>query len=121
MSDYDRPEEEQPPAETEDLGGPSSPQPPEPEPAPVPGPDISWRLIAFLALTVIIVVFSVQNTQDTELRFLGWTWQLPLVIIILGAVVVSVVLDEIVGGMVKRRRLRRRREQEELRKLRDDS
>jgi uncharacterized integral membrane protein len=86
-----------------------------------PGPGIPWRLTIFLALAVIVVVFAVQNTQAVELRFLGWTWQLPLVIIILVAVVVSILLDEIVGGMVKRRRLRRRRDTAELRRLRNDS
>lgn len=93
----------------------------EPEPRPAVGPGVPWRLAVFLVLAVVVVVFAVQNTQDVELRFLGWTWQLPLAIILLMAVVVSILLDEIVGGLVRRRRLRRRQERQELRRLRGDS
>lgn len=84
-------------------------------------PGIPWRLGLFLTLTILVVVFAVQNTQDVELKLLGWTWQLPLVIVILIFVVISVVLDEILGGIIKRRRARRQREREELRRLRQDS
>lgn len=88
-------------------------------PTPVERPaGLPWRLTVFLMMTVLIVVFAVQNTQDVELRFLGWSWQLPLVIVILIAVVVSVILDEVLGGIIKRRRLHRRREREELQRLR---
>lgn len=86
-----------------------------------PSAGVPWRLAVFLVLAVAIVVFAVQNTQAVELRLLGWTWQLPLVIIILIAVVLSVLLDEILGGLFKRRRRRRRHEREELRRLRGDS
>lgn len=86
-----------------------------------PGPGVPWRLAVFLVLAVVVVVFAVQNTQDVELRFLGWTWQLPLVIILLVAIVVSVLLDEILGGIFRRRRLQRRREKEELRRLRGEA
>lgn len=95
-----------------------------PSPAATPvetTPGIPWRLGLFLALTITVVVFAVQNTQDVELKFLGWIWQLPLVIVILIFVVVAVVLDEALGGIIKRRRAQRRREREELKRLRQDS
>lgn len=90
------------------------------EPAAPVGTGAPWRLVAFLLLAVVVVVFAVQNTQAVELHFLGWTWQLPLVIILLVSVVVSVLLDEIVGGILKRRRVRRRQDREELRRLRGE-
>ena len=86
-----------------------------------PPPAIPWRLGVFLLLAVLVVVFSIQNTQDATLQFLGWSWRLPLVIILLATVVVSVLLDEILGGIIKRRRRRRHEELEELRHLRDTS
>ncbi len=85
------------------------------------GVEIPWRVTLFLLLAILVVVFAVQNTQSVELRFLGWSWELPLVIIILGTVVVSVLLDEVLGGIIKRRRRLRRLEREELRRLRGDS
>jgi uncharacterized integral membrane protein len=94
------------------------------EPAPVeptrsePPPAIPWRIALFLLLAVVVVVFAVQNTQDVELRFLGWSWSLPLVIIILATVVVSVLADEVLGAVLKRRRRQRYLEREELKRLR---
>jgi uncharacterized integral membrane protein len=86
-----------------------------------PAPAIPWRIGLFLLLAVLVVIFSVQNTQDVALRFLGWSWELPLVIVILGSVVVSVLLDEILGGIIKRRRRQRYLEREELKRLRGGS
>ena len=84
-------------------------------------PEFPWRVILFLLLAVLVVVFAVQNTQSVELRILGWSWELPLVIIILATVVVSVLLAEILGGIIKRRRRLRRLEREELKRLRGES
>lgn len=108
-----------PPPDPEDLEAttPSSAGPSE-TPAPEPGPSIPWRMGGFLLLTTLIVVFAVQNTQDVDLNFLGWNWNLPLVIVILIAALVAVLLDEVLGGLIKRRRLRARRERTELERLR---
>ena len=67
---------------------------------------------------MLLVVFAVQNTQDVDLRFLGWEGRFPLVVIIVTIVVVTVVLDEILGTVLRRRRKRRRAEREELKRLR---
>ncbi|HEX2152844.1 MAG TPA: lipopolysaccharide assembly protein LapA domain-containing protein [Acidimicrobiia bacterium] len=85
-----------------------------------PQVEVPWRLALFLALTVVIVVFAVQNTHDVEIHFLGFDWQLPLVIIILISVVIAVILDEVLGGIIRRRRRRRQWERQELRRLRSD-
>lgn len=85
------------------------------------GIDFPWRLLLLLAIVFIIVVFAVQNTQDVELNFFAWSWELPLVFVILGAVAVSVLAESIIGGIVKRRRVRRRLEREELRRLRGET
>ncbi len=79
---------------------------------------IPWGLGLFLVVAVLLVVFAVQNTQDVDLRFLGWEGEFPLVVIIVSVVVVSVILDEILGTVIRRRRRRRRAEKEELKRLR---
>lgn len=89
------------------------------EPTRVTGPGVPWRLGVFLVLTVLAVIFVVQNTQAVQLRFLAWEWRPPLAVVILVAVVVTVILDEILGGIFRRRRVTMRREREELRRLRD--
>ncbi len=104
---------------TDEWGSPSETA--APPPAVQTGSGIPWRLTLFLLLTVVVVIFAVQNTQDVQLRFLGWSWTLPLVIIILIAVVVSVILDEVLGGIIKRQRAKRQREKAELEHLRNQS
>lgn|SRR5690606_34271236 len=85
------------------------------------GIDFPWRLLLLLAIVFVIVVFAVQNTQDVELRFFAWSWELPLVIIIVGTVAIATLADSIIGSILKRRRARRRHEREELRRLRGDT
>lgn len=93
----------------------------EPRAAPPGGGfEIPWRTVAALLLVALIVVFAVENTQDVELHFLAWSWQLPLVIVVLIAVVASILLDQVLTGIFRRRRLRRAHEREELRRLRGE-
>jgi uncharacterized integral membrane protein len=75
---------------------------------------IPWGLIFFLILSVLMAVFTVQNTQDVELQFLGWSGEFPLIMIIVGVFVTAVVLDEILGTILRRRRRTRRIEKQEL-------
>ena len=97
----------------------SEPKPPaQPFDALPAGSGFPWGLVLFLILAVIVVIFSVQNTQDVDLRFLNWSWELPVVVVIMVTVVVSVLLDEILGGLLKSRRRRRRAEMAELTRLR---
>ncbi|CAN5890669.1 hypothetical protein BH23ACT5_BH23ACT5_03400 [soil metagenome] len=110
MSEYDHPES-------------SPPDPPDEAVAPsaargAPGPGVPWRLTLFLVLTVLVVIFTVQNTQSIELSFLRWSWEFPIAVVILIAVVITIILDQILGGILKRRRLRLQREREELKRLR---
>lgn len=75
---------------------------------------IPWGMIFFLALSVLMAVFAVQNTQDVELEFLGWSGEFPLIMIIVGVFVTAVILDEILGAILRRRRRIRRLEKQEL-------
>jgi uncharacterized integral membrane protein len=79
---------------------------------------IPWGLIFFLILSVLMAVFAVQNTQDVELEFLGWSGEFPLIMIIVGVFVTAVVLDEILGTILRRRRRTRRLEKQELERYR---
>lgn len=85
---------------------------------PEPSSGLPWGLVAFLLGVVLLVVFVVQNVQEVELRFLGWTRTYPLSLIIIVVIAVTVLLDEILGAVLRRRRRRRRVEKEELRRLR---
>ena len=99
-------------------------QPDVPEQEPVAEPEsvtpvrtregVPWGLILFVVLTVLIAVFAVQNVQDVQLQFLGWSGEFPLILIIVGVFTVGVVLDEILGAVIRRRRRIRAAEKQEL-------
>lgn len=73
-----------------------------------------WGLIFFVILSILIAVFAVQNIQDVELRFLGWSGEFPLILIIVGVFAVAIILDEILGAIRRRRRRIRQAEKREL-------
>lgn len=70
------------------------------------GGGIAWRLIVFLLFALVLVVFAVQNTDPVDLRFLGWSWSVPLAIVLIGVIAVTVLLDELFGFFWRRRRAR---------------
>lgn len=93
--------------------------PPPEVPAPESeAPGIPWGLAASLLIAVLVVVFSVQNTQLVELQFLAWRARAPLAVVVSAVVVAAVLLDEILGFLLRRRRRRRRAERAELARLR---
>jgi len=42
-----------------------------------------FALIAAIALSVVMAFFAVQNSQNTQVTFLGWFFDAPLIIILL--------------------------------------
>lgn len=111
MTDDDRRDE----TETEPSSEPSRIEPARTAPA---GGGVPWGLAGFLVLTILLVVFVLQNGQDVGLTFLGWEGSYPLAMILIVVVAVSVILDEILGAVLRRRRRRRRDERAELKRLR---
>jgi uncharacterized integral membrane protein len=97
---------------------PAAPAPAQPESHPGLVSRIRWGLLSFIVLAIIVIILSAQNTQEVELKALGWTAQAPLVVIILVTVLVTVVLDELVGVILRARKKKRIAEKEELKRLR---
>lgn len=98
------------------------PEDPAPEPSPQVEPSrpvpekvgVPWGIIFFVILSVLIAVFAVQNVQDVQLQFLGWSGEFPLILIVVGVFAIGVVLDEILGAVIRRRRRIRQAEKQEL-------
>ena len=81
---------------------------------------IRWGLVAFIVISIIVIVLSAQNTQDVNVKAFWWEARAPLVVVILVTVLVTVILDELVGLLVRWRKRRREAEIEELRQYRGD-
>lgn len=75
-------------------------------------------LLALLLFAVVLLVLSVQNTQNVTIDFLGWNFTIPLFGVAIGAALIAIVIDELVGLVWRRRRRSRLAERAELESLR---
>lgn len=84
----------------------------ESEPPPSRAPDregIPWGAAFLLIWAVILIVFAVQNAEDTSVQFLGWTWIMPVAMLVMVTALITLVLTGL-GASFYRRRRRKRRE-----------
>ncbi|WP_134766897.1 lipopolysaccharide assembly protein LapA domain-containing protein [Nocardioides sp. 1609] len=115
---------------------PTSPSGPPPPPAGSPGPETvpgpaptptrdhqdplrgsrtsgAWAgVIAAAVLLILLIVFIAQNTESTDIEFLGFDGSLPLAVALLIATVVGMVVAGAVGSLrilQLRRRIKRDR------------
>jgi len=81
------------------------------------GTGLFWGLIIGIVLAAGIVILAAQNTAKTTIKFLGWDFSTPLIVVILGALLVGVVLDELVGLVYRFRRRRTLADRDKLQRL----
>ncbi len=67
-----------------------------------------WRLIAFVAIAVVTVVFILQNRERTSIDFLVFEVHARIWTSLLLAVALGVVLDRLFSGWWRRRQERKR-------------
>jgi uncharacterized integral membrane protein len=106
----DRPDDTTASDAARDTGDSTAAETPRPGKDPLRGSATSrtWVVMVLLALVLVaLVVFVAQNTQDVGVRFLGWTWHLPLAVEILGSVATGLVLA-VCAGTLRILQLRRR-------------
>jgi len=70
---------------------------------------IPWGAAFLLVWAVILIVFAVQNADDTSVQFLGWTWVMPVAMLVMVTALITLVLTGL-GASFYRRRRRKRRE-----------
>lgn len=89
----------------------------EPEPRPEREIDdragIPWGAIFLSIWAVILIVFSVQNAEDTTVEFLAWDWQMPVALVVMITALVTLILTGL-GSAFYRRRRRQRRQMREI-------
>jgi uncharacterized integral membrane protein len=81
---------------------------------------IAWGSIVFVALLALVVVFTVQNTDQIPVRFLWLEGSFSLALVIIVTAAVAVILAELLGAAYRSRRRRRQMDRQELRRLRGD-
>jgi len=67
-----------------------------------------WGASLLLIWALALVVFSVQNADQTSLHFLGWDWEMPVALLVMITALVTLVLTGIGAAFFRRRRRQRR-------------
>lgn len=75
-------------------------------------------LLAIILFALTLFILAVQNTQDVQIDFLGFTFSLPLFGVAIGAAIIAVIIDELIGLVWRKRRRTRLEERAELGRLR---
>ena len=91
---------------------------PPPPPARRLGTGLYAGFIVGLVVAIGVVIGIIQNSQQVELKYLGWDLQTPLVVVLLVTILATVIVSAVVGLMWRHRRRRELGEREELRGLR---
>ena len=79
---------------------------PEPEPAPARADreGIPWGAVFLLIWAVLLIVFSVQNADNTPVRFLGWAWDMPVALLVMVTALATLVVTGLGFAFYRRRR-----------------
>lgn len=83
-----------------------------------PSGGVAWGGVFFFILTILVVVFAVQNTDPAPVKFLWWEGRFPLAIVILATAAAAVIITELGAIVYRRRRKRRIADKEELKQYR---
>lgn len=105
-NDYEAPATEQ-----DNLPEPVVDAPEEKEPAPAPTPAPGPRkvkkttagsmwvgLVISAILLIVLLVFILQNQQETALNLFGWTWNFPVGVGMLFAAILGALITALIGG-----------------------
>jgi len=82
-----------------------------PEPRPMRRDDesrIPWGGVLLLLWAAVLIVFSVQNADETTVSFLGWEWVMPVALLVLVTALTTILLGAIAWSIYRRRRRKRR-------------
>lgn len=76
---------------------------------------VPWGAILLLIWAVLLIVFSVQNADNTPVAFLVWDWEIPVALLVLITALATLVLTGVGLAFYRRRRRQRRQMKEALR------
>lgn len=64
----------------------------------------NFKLFIGLVLAGLVVLFTLQNADVVQLRFLFWSWSMPRVLMIFGVLGVGIVLGWLLSSWLRRRK-----------------
>lgn len=69
-----------------------------------PRAQANLKLVVGLVLAGLIVLFTLQNADVVELRFLFWKWSVPRAVIIFSVLAVGIIIGWILSSWARHRR-----------------
>jgi len=101
------------------MDEPSAPSPSSPLPARREREGVPWAAMLVGIWAIALVIFSVQNADDATVQFLGWSFRMPVAILVIVTALVTLVLTAVGSALYRRRRrkeakLKRDRRESEL-------
>jgi uncharacterized integral membrane protein len=76
---------------------------------------VPWGAILLLLWAVLLIVFSVQNAENTPVEFLVWDWSIPVALLVMITALATLVLTGLGFAFYRRRRRQRRQMKEAFR------
>ena len=68
---------------------------------------------------IVLLILIVQNTETVVVHFLGFTWSVSLVVLVLATILLTVCVSESIGLVWRHRRRQRLTNRDELRRIHD--
>lgn len=70
---------------------------------------VPWAGVLLAIWAVALVIFSVQNAEDATVEFLGWSFSMPVALLVIVTALVTLVVSGIGSGIYRRRRRKQAR------------
>ena len=64
------------------------------------------KLVFGAILTVLFVGFILQNSQDVEVEFLRWTWNIPMSLLLISTSIMAILIWELDSYFRRRRKVK---------------
>ncbi|MFH1622463.1 MAG: LapA family protein [Candidatus Omnitrophota bacterium] len=64
---------------------------------------MNWKLVVILILLLLLVIFTVQNYQVVNIKFLFWSFSTSRAIIIFSTLIIGVIIGWTISYIIKRK------------------
>lgn len=78
---------------------------------------IPWAAVFILIWAVLLIIFSVQNAEETTVEFLGWDVVMPVALLVMVTALLTLILTGLASAFYRRKRRKRLQEKRALQEM----
>jgi uncharacterized integral membrane protein len=71
-----------------------------------------WGAVLLMIWAVALIIFSVQNADVTTVQFLGWSFEMPVALLVMVTALITLIVAAVGSAFYRRRRRKRAIEKE---------